>query len=117
VVVGATMEEQGYDVTVTAGGVHQLLRAAIDVVPEVAEYQLVETCAGLRPGTPDNAPLLGVTSDPRVIAATGHHRQGILLTPVTADAVAELLVTGDTPDLIAPFDPRRFHRVDVEVGE
>jgi glycine oxidase len=61
--------------------------------------------------------LLGVTSDPRVIAATGHHRQGILLTPVTADAVTELLVTGDTPDLIAPFDPRRFHRVDVEVGE
>ncbi|HEX2419178.1 MAG TPA: glycine oxidase ThiO [Micromonosporaceae bacterium] len=116
VVVGATMEEQGYDVSVTAGGVHQLLRAAIDVVPEVAEYRLVETSAGLRPGTPDNAPLLGVTSEPRVIAATGHNRQGILLTPVTADAITELLVTGQTPQLIAPFDPRRFHRVSVEVG-
>jgi glycine oxidase len=116
VVVGATMEERGYDVSVTAGGVHELLRASIDVVPEVGEYELVETRAGLRPGTPDNAPLLGVTADPRVVAATGHHRQGILLTPVTADAIADLLVTGRPPDLIAPFDPLRFRRVPVEVA-
>lgn len=116
VVVGATMEEQGYDVSVTAGGVHELLRAAIDVLPEVAEYQLAETCAGLRPGTPDNAPLLGVTADPRVIAATGHHRQGILLSPATADAITELLLTGSAPEWILPFDPLRFRRVSVEVG-
>ncbi|HEX6077818.1 MAG TPA: glycine oxidase ThiO [Micromonosporaceae bacterium] len=117
VVVGATMEERGYDVSVTVGGVYELLRAAMDVLPEVGEYQLVETCAGLRPGTPDNAPLLGVTADPRLIAATGHHRQGILLTPVTADAITELLVTGSPPELIAAFDPQRFRRVSVEVGE
>ncbi len=116
VVVGATMEERGYDVSVTAGATYELLRAAIDVLPEVAEYQLVETCAGLRPGTPDNAPLLGVTADPRVVAATGHYRQGILLTSITAAAITDLLVTGKAPDLIAPFDPLRFRRVPVEVG-
>ena len=107
IVVGATVEEQGYDVTVTAGGVHDLLRAAIDVLPETAEYELVEARAGLRPGTPDNAPLLGRLAD-RVVAATGHYRQGILLTPVTADLVTQLLVSGETPDQLKPFDPLRF---------
>ncbi|MQA28006.1 MAG: glycine oxidase ThiO, partial [Micromonosporaceae bacterium] len=82
VVVGATSEELGHDTTVTANGVHDLLRAAIDVVPDIGEYELVEASAGLRPGTPDNAPLLGLTADPRLIAATGHYRQGILLTPI-----------------------------------
>lgn len=115
IVVGATMEEQGYDVSVTAGRVYELLRAAIDVLPEVAEYALVETCAGLRPGTPDNAPLLGRTADPRVVAATGHHRQGILLTPGTADGITELLLTGAAPDWIQPFDPARFQRTGAEV--
>ncbi len=109
IVVGATVEEQGYDVTVTAGGVQDLLRAATDVLPEVAEYELVEARAGLRPGTPDNAPLLGRLDD-RVVAATGHYRQGILLTPVTADLIAELLVSGETPDQLKPFDPLRFDR-------
>ncbi|MGH3738220.1 MAG: FAD-dependent oxidoreductase [Micromonosporaceae bacterium] len=104
-VVGATSEER-VDQTVTAGGVQELLRAAIDVLPEVAEYQLVEAAVGLRPGTPDNAPLLG-RLDERVIAATGHYRQGVLLAPVTADLVAAL-VCGETPAEIAPFDPYRF---------
>ncbi|MQA28092.1 MAG: FAD-dependent oxidoreductase, partial [Micromonosporaceae bacterium] len=72
------------------------------------EYELVEASAGLRPGTPDNAPLLGLTADPRLIAATGHYRQGILLTPITGDAIAELLVTGEAPAEIAAFDPLRF---------
>lgn len=108
VVVGATTEELGFDTTVTAGGVYDLLRAAIRVLPVVAEYELAETCAGLRPGTPDNAPLLGRTADPRVVAATGHHRNGILLTPFTADALAELVETGDTPPALAPFSPLRF---------
>ncbi|MGH3715769.1 MAG: glycine oxidase ThiO [Micromonosporaceae bacterium] len=105
VVVGATVEERG-DRTVTAGGVQELLRAAIDVVPEVSEYQLVETAAGLRPGTPDNAPLLGRLDD-RVVAATGHYRQGILLAPVTADTILTVVI-GGTPDEIAPFHPHRF---------
>jgi len=106
-VVGATMEERG-DTTVTAGGVYELLRAAVDVLPEVAEYELTEARAGLRPGTPDNAPLLGPTADPRVVAATGHFRNGILLTPITVDLVAEYLDTGVVPDQMAPFDPSRF---------
>lgn len=110
-VVGATVEEQGFDTTVTAGAVHDLLRAAIDVVPEVAELEVVEALARLRPGTPDNAPILGpVPGDERVVLATGHYRNGILLAPVTADAIVELLTTGSVPALAAPFAPSRFGR-------
>ncbi|MGI9120284.1 MAG: glycine oxidase ThiO [Acidimicrobiales bacterium] len=108
VVVGATVEERGFDTTVTGGAVFELLRAAVELVPEVGELALVETSAGLRPGTPDNAPLLGATGVDRVVLATGHYRNGILLAPVTADSVVELLVTGETPPEIAPFTPRRF---------
>ena len=106
-VIGATEEERGLDVTVTAGGVLDLLRPAADLVPGIVEYPLAETIAGLRPGTPDNAPLLG-TLRPGVVVATGHYRNGVLLTPVTADATAELIVTGKTPPVITPFAPGRF---------
>ena len=111
VVVGATVEELGFDTVVTAGAVHDLLRAALELVPGVAELALVETSAGLRPGTPDNAPLLGATGVDGLVVATGHYRNGVLLAPVTADAVVELLSTGVTPDEIAPFSPPRFERV------
>ena len=111
VVVGATVEERGFDVEVTAGAVHALLRAAIELVPGVTELSLVETAAGLRPGTPDNAPLLGTTAGDDLVLATGHYRNGILLAPVTADAVAELLATGVAPGEIVAFSPRRFERV------
>ncbi|MEY9835978.1 glycine oxidase ThiO [Streptacidiphilus sp. EB103A] len=107
-VVGATMEEQGFDTTVTAGGVYELLRDAHELVPGVTELPLVETGAGLRPGTPDNAPLLGPTALPGLVAATGHHRNGVLLTPVTADAVSAYLATGVLPPEAAPFTPARF---------
>jgi glycine oxidase len=106
VVVGATVEER-VDGAATAGAVLDLLRAAVDLVPEVAEYELVEVGVGMRPGTPDNAPILGALRD-RVIVATGHYRHGILLTPITADAIASLVATGETPDDIAPFSPRRL---------
>lgn len=109
-VVGATVEEQGFDTAVTAGAVHDLLRAAIDLVPGVAELEVVESRAGLRPGTPDNAPVIGrSTSDPRVILATGHHRNGILLAPVTADAVAAMLA-GEAAPTVAAFGVERFVR-------
>lgn len=111
IVVGATVEDVGADTTVTAGAVHELLRAAWELVPGVAEAELVETAAGLRPGTPDNAPIIGVL-DHRTVVATGHYRNGILLAPVTADAVAELLDTGGTPQVIAPFGPDRFSERD-----
>ncbi len=107
-VVGATSEEQGYDTTVTAGGVYELLRDAHELVPGITELPLVETSAGLRPGSPDNAPLLGPTALPDLVAATGHYRNGVLLTPVTADLVAEYLATGAVPELAAAFSPTRF---------
>ncbi|HEV8372673.1 MAG TPA: glycine oxidase ThiO [Actinomycetota bacterium] len=108
VVVGATVEEQGFDTRVTAGAVHDLLRAALELLPDVAELELVETVAGLRPGSPDNAPLLGPAGQDGLVVATGHYRNGILLTPVTAASVAELLATGKAPEVIAPFSPGRF---------
>ncbi len=108
---GATVEERGYDTTVTAGAVHDLLRAALELVPDVAELALVESSAGLRPGTPDNAPVVGATDTEGLVVATGHYRNGILLAPATAAAVVELLGTGEAPPSVAPFSPRRFERV------
>jgi glycine oxidase len=107
VVVGATEEERGTDTTVTAGGVLDLLRPAVALVPGLAEYELAEAKAGLRPGTPDNAPLVGMVR-PGVVVATGHYRDGVLLAPVTADAIVELLETGEFPELFTPFHPDRF---------
>ncbi|MET8676512.1 glycine oxidase ThiO [Streptomyces sp. NPDC004647] len=107
-VLGATSEELGWDTTVTAGGVYELLRDAHELVPGITELPLTETRAGLRPGSPDNAPLLGPTALPGLHLATGHHRNGVLLTPVTGDAMAELLVTGELPDEARPFTPLRF---------
>ncbi|WP_369185989.1 glycine oxidase ThiO [Streptomyces sp. Y1] len=107
-VVGATTEEQGYDTTVTAGGVYELLRDAHELVPGITELPLLETSAGLRPGSPDNAPLLGPTSLPGLVATTGHYRNGVLLTPVTADLLADYLTTGEVPELARPFTPARF---------
>jgi glycine oxidase len=90
VVVGATAEERGFDTTVTAGAVHELLRAAVELVPDVAELELVEASAGLRPTTPDNRPIIERRGD--VVVATGHYRNGVLLAPLTADLVVELVL-------------------------
>lgn len=107
-IVGATMDERGFDVAVTAGGVHELLREAYRLLPEIAELELVETAAGLRPGTPDNAPLVGWSEADGLLIATGHHRNGVLQAPVTAEAVAALLA-GEEPAVdLSPFSPRRF---------
>ncbi|MCZ4510928.1 glycine oxidase ThiO [Streptomyces sp. ActVer] len=107
-VVGATSEELGWDTTVTAGGVYELLRDAHELVPGITELPLTETRAGLRPGSPDNAPLLGPTELPGLLLATGHYRNGVLLTPVTGDVMAHALTTGELPDEARPFTPRRF---------
>jgi glycine oxidase len=90
VVIGATSEEKGFDTSVDAGAVHRLLEAAWEVLPDVWELEFVEVIAGLRPATPDNRPLIG-TAEGRVIHATGHYRNGILLAPLTAERVAEAL--------------------------
>ncbi|MGR3933377.1 glycine oxidase ThiO [Streptomyces sp. BRA346] len=107
-VVGATTEELGWDTTVTAGGVYELLRDAHELVPGITELPLVETLAGLRPGSPDNAPLLGPTELPGLQLATGHYRNGVLLTPITGDVMAEALASGELPPEARPFSPRRF---------
>jgi glycine oxidase len=111
VVLGATVEEQGFDTALTAGGVFRLLEAAREVVPEVEELELVQVRAGLRPGTPDNAPVLGPGAVEGLFWATGHHRNGVLLAPVTAAALADLLAGGAIPGELAAFSPRRFERV------
>ncbi|MEV0784840.1 glycine oxidase ThiO [Streptomyces sp. NPDC050423] len=107
-VIGATSEEMGWDTTVTAGGVYELLRDAHELVPGITELPLTETLAGLRPASPDNAPLLGRTALPGLHLATGHHRNGVLLTPVTGDAMAQLLAGGELPEVARPFSPGRF---------
>ncbi|MCX4424807.1 glycine oxidase ThiO [Streptomyces mirabilis] len=107
-VVGATSEELGWDTTVTAGGVYELLRDAHELVPGITELPLTETRAGLRPGSPDNAPLLGPTALDGLLLATGHYRNGVLLTPVTGDAMAHVLTTGELPEGARPFAPGRF---------
>ncbi|MFC9130313.1 glycine oxidase ThiO [Streptomyces sp. NPDC057099] len=107
-VIGATSEELGWDTTVTAGGVYELLRDAHELVPGVTELPFTETRAGLRPGSPDNAPLLGPTGLEGLLLATGHYRNGVLLTPVTGDAMAHVLATGELPEEARPFTPKRF---------
>jgi glycine oxidase len=108
IIVGATVEELGFDLTVTAGAVHELLRRAYELLPGVTELRFVRGLAGSRPCTPDNAPLLGKGALEGLVFATGHFRNGVLLTPVTGDAIAELLATGTEPSSITAFSPLRF---------
>jgi len=109
-VLGATMEERGFDTAVTAGGVWELLDDAAGVVPGLLELELEEVSAGLRPGTPDNGPLIGARAgDPGgLLWATGHHRNGILLAPVTAEAIVALLTGRQPPVSAEKFSPDRF---------
>lgn len=107
VVVGASTEEAGFDVRPRAGAVYELLRDAQALVPELGEAVLVDVSTGLRPGSRDNAPLIGRAPVEGLVVATGHYRNGVLLTPVTADAVAALVTTGVAPDMVAPFSPLR----------
>jgi glycine oxidase len=112
-IVGATTEERGFDATVTAGGVHELLREAYRLLPDVAEMELVESMAGLRPGTPDNLPLIGPGSLDGLVLACGHYRNGILLAPLTGKAIAELFAEGELPESVAPANPERLAGVGV----
>jgi len=106
VIVGATQEERADD-HVTAGAVLELLRGATELVPELGEFALAETVVRHRPATPDNAPLLGRLRDD-VFVAAGHHRNGVLLAPVTADLIAGLAATGEADPLLDAFAPGRF---------
>ena len=109
-VVGATVEEQGFDPRVTAGAVLDLLRDATEVVPGLTELALVETLARWRPGTPDNGPLLGRSAVPGLVLATGHYRNGVLLAPLTGQVVADVLAGGALTGPAAGFAGDRFVR-------
>jgi glycine oxidase len=108
IVVGASSEEAGFNQAPRAGAVYELLRDAQSVFPELGEATFTEVSTGLRPGSPDNAPVIGPSGVDRLVLATGHYRNGILLTPVTADAVTDLIDTGTVPEVLAPFTPERF---------
>jgi len=108
VVIGGTIEERGFDTTVFAGAVLELLRDARALVPDVSELELVEASAGLRPGSPDNAPIVGASQTPGLILATGHYRNGFLLAPATSDAVVSVLRGGDWPEATRPWWPARL---------
>jgi glycine oxidase len=107
-VIGATVEERGFDQALTAGGVMALIEGAWRAVPAIEELPIVETWVGFRPGSRDDAPMLGPGSVDRLVIATGHHRNGILLTPLTARAISGYVLTGRVPEVLQPFAPNRF---------
>ncbi len=109
-VIGATTEELGFDTDLIVGGIYELLHGAFEAVPGIYKLPLIETWTGLRPGSSDNAPILGKTPVDNLIYATGHYRNGILLTPITAYEISELVITGETSETIAPFNLERFSK-------
>jgi glycine oxidase len=108
-VLGATVEERGWDTAPTSGATLELIRDLAEVVPGVLELEIEELGAGLRPGTPDNLPVIGPAAG--LVWATGHYRNGILLADVTAEAVVSVLAGGGLPEWAAPCDPARFAEV------
>jgi glycine oxidase len=108
--IGATVEEMGFDASITAGGIMDLLRDTWEILPGVYDLAIVETWAGFRPASRDDAPILGPTALDGLVMATGHHRNGILLAPITANAVADYVLSGEVPAAIAPFGIERFAR-------
>jgi len=110
IVIGATVEEMGYDTRIQAGAVYELLRDARSILPGIAELELSECFAGLRPGSPDNGPFVGWTTVDRLMVATGHYRNGILLAPVTADAICDLLEEKPVSPFMEPFGADRKRR-------
>jgi glycine oxidase len=108
VLIGSTLENAGYDKRTDPRVVQRMHHAAIELVPALEQARVLEDWAGLRPGTQDDLPILGATSTPGYFAATGHYRDGILLAPVTAHVMAQV-ITGAIPDHdISPFSPSRF---------
>jgi glycine oxidase len=106
--VGATVEEKGYDASLTAGGMLSLLEAAWRAVPAIEELPIDEMWVGHRPGSRDDAPILGAGPLDGLVYATGHHRNGILLAPITADTIARLALDGVVDAAIRPFGIERF---------
>lgn len=116
--IGATVEEKGFETQITVGGLLDLLKQAWTILPGLYDMPMIETWAGLRPGSPDDAPILGQTSIEGLYVATGHHRNGILLCPLTAYAMSDLIMTNAWPQVCDSFTLQRFHpdRERVAVG-
>ena len=108
ILVGATVEEAGYDKRTDAATIQGMRQGAIRLVPALAQARMLEAWAGLRPGSPDNLPILGATRIPGYFVATGHFRDGILLTPVTAQVMAQMVTGGQLEHDVSPFSPARF---------
>lgn len=108
ILVGATVEDAGFDKTVDPETIRQLHAAASRYLPELASAAVAQTWAGLRPGTPDDLPLIGETATRHVYLASGHYRNGILLAPVTARIMANLITGKPAGADISPFSPARF---------
>ncbi len=107
-VIGATVEERGFDASLTAGGLLALIEAAWRGVPAIEELPIAEMWVGFRPGSRDDAPMLGPSGIDRLVIATGHHRNGILLTPVSAAVVSTYILTERLPEIARAFSPERF---------
>jgi len=114
VVVGSTIENVGYEKRVTAGGIEKILSAANELVPELAKAEIIETWCGLRPGTPDQLPILGPAEIDGLVFATGHYRNGILLAPVTAKQIGEWIAERRTSIDWETFSPLRFTKTNVD---
>jgi glycine oxidase len=110
-IIGGTVEERGFDSSLTAGGLLALIEGAWRAVPAIEELPIAETWVGFRPGSRDDAPMLGPSGIDGLIIATGHHRNGILLTPVTAAVISACVLNGRLPEIALPFSPDRFTRL------
>lgn len=116
-VIGGTVEERGFDDSMTAGGLLALLEGAWRAVPSIEELPIAETWVGFRPGSRDDAPILGPSGIDGLVIATGHHRNGILLTPVTAAVVSAYVLSGNLPESALPFAPSRFSPAPAEAAQ
>ena len=116
-IIGGTVEERGFDTSITAGGLLTLIEAAWRAVPTIEELPIAETWVGFRPGSRDDAPMLGPSGIDGLVIATGHHRNGILLTPVSAAVISDYILSGRLPETALPFAPQRFQPKPAPIAE
>jgi glycine oxidase len=114
IIAGSTIEEAGSEKRVTPAGMRKILDGAMELVPDLAQAEVLEMWSGLRPGTPDDLPIIGPTEIDGLLIATGHYRNGILLAPVTARLISDLILRGRTSFDAETFSPLRFSNRQVQ---